>query len=209
MIRTVAIAGLAALAATLATTCSFDRRSGQFRCDEGQSCGTGRVCQAGWCVEMIAGDAGSDPDADPAIDASFVCPSECTSCEGESCLIDCSVTGSCAIEVMCPTGLACNVTCGASACAGGIDCSQAADCVIQCPFNQSCSGPILCGTGSCDVQCGGPDSCTGGIDCSNACACDTACDGAGSCTTAPQCTDPTKCHSGIDCSSATGNCDSC
>jgi hypothetical protein len=199
--------------AVLAVGCSFDRRSGAFRCDSGEACGPERVCQDGWCVSTSQplADGGGDGDGDGDAggpDGAFACPADCTRCDGDLCVMDCSVSGSCATEVVCPAGVRCKVECGTASCGAGIDCSAAASCRIECPNDQACAGLITCGPGFCRVECGGLDSCTGGIDCSGSCACDTFCTGAGSCAVAPSCTKP-MCTSGVDCTSVMGQCNEC
>lgn len=204
------IFAVALLAAALAAGCSFDRRSSQFRCDEGQSCGDGRVCEAGWCVEPVGGQQdGGGGGGDAGIDAPFVCPAECTSCIDDLCVINCTTAGACPELVVCPAGVRCKVECGDSACGAGIDCSAAQSCRIECPANQACAGPITCSPGFCRIECDGADSCTGGLDCSSSCACDTFCTGTGSCTTPPTCPNPDRCVNGIDCTSVMGQCNSC
>lgn len=207
MIRAALIA-LAAYAFVSIGSCSIDTRSDAFRCDNG-ACPTGRVCESGWCVSTGAPDA-------PVIDSSmlpdgFVCPSECSSCSGDTCIISCTTAGACTSPVVCPTGMPCMVDCaGDNACAGGIDCTKASSCQISCGGNLSCAGATACGTGACNVSCGGPSSCKGAIACSQSCKCDTSCGGAGSCGTAPSCPAPlSQCRTGKICTSAPNSCHSC
>ena len=202
---------LVVLLAGVTAGCSFDRRTGAFRCDNGEPCGDGRVCENGWCVlaNQPGGDGGDGSGNNDAsgIDGAFVCPQSCTRCEGDLCVIDCNTGGACATEVVCPAGIRCKVECGASACVAGIDCSAAQSCRIECTGQDACAGPITCSPGFCRLECGGSNSCVGGIDCSDSCACETLCTGSGACTPPPTC--PTGCTSGQGECIINGQCNQC
>lgn len=206
--------------------CSFDSRSGAFACPMGNECEVGRVCSDGWCVsEATDIDASNLPtpdaplipiDADLTLDADLSdagppdadnCPSECTSCVGGICLIDCDGANDCAGVVVCPAGVECRVSCaGADSCAAGIDCSAASACRITCSGGTSCAAGVLCGTGLCSIECSDLTSCAGPLDCSNSCQCDTSC--AGTCGT-NMCPGTAACTSGGTCTSNPGPCNTC
>ena len=209
--RALAVAGVAAV---IAASCSIDTRSGAFRCDNG-TCPSGRVCQAGWCVST--GTPDTPPGTpDSSIDGAghpdaFTCPSACSSCNGTTCIIDCTTDGSCTSQIVCPPGIPCMVDCaGVGACAGGVQCTESSSCSVSCGGSTSCAGAIDCGAGKCSVSCGGPNSCAGVIDCATSCRCDTSCGGTGSCKQTPLCPAPTsQCRSGKICTSAPSACHSC
>jgi hypothetical protein len=205
------LALIAAIGGLLISGCSFDRRTSAFRCDQGEPCGDGRVCQAGWCVEV--GGPGSDadvPGGDGGPDAAFVCPAACSRCDLDTCVMNCDADGSCPDLVVCPVGVKCKVECGgASSCAAGVDCSDAASCVIECSNNLACAGPISCGDFRCRVECDGADSCGGGIDCTDACQCDVLCGGTGSCVMPAMCPFAGQCAPSPECTSIQGNCNEC
>ena len=156
-----------------ASACSFNNRSGAYECSSANTCDdSARVCEDGWCV--LPGTA-SDAAGNPAVDA-LVCPSECTRCEGNRCIIDCSETDDCEAVVTCPAGIACEVECdGVDSCAGGIDCSQATECILSCGGIDSCAQSVTCGAGACDIACTGIDSCAAGLDCRESCDCRSIC----------------------------------
>jgi hypothetical protein len=185
--------------------CGFERRSPQFTCTSPDDCSDGRVCREGFCVQN--GDAGAPGDGAPG-DA-FVCPAICTSCDQGTCVIDCNGSSACGQQVVCPVGMACRVSCGASACGNGIDCSGATSCTISCNQSSSCGSALVCGSGPCAIQCDGQSSCAGHIDCSSSCKCDTACSGAGSCPFQSTCPGPAACREGNACTSAPGACHGC
>lgn len=183
----------------MASSCGFTKRSDEFKCDTTDECAPDRVCHDNWCVlpETI-GDANLSIDATPdaplsPADAQVTdatpCPSECTSCQNDLCLIVCDQANDCFVDVICPADMRCQVTCsGASACAGVIDCTMATDCDITCSNSFTCLGKVRCGTGGpCTVTCSGADSCAEGIDCRNSCVCTTDCSGTNSCGRNPNC----------------------
>ncbi len=206
----------AALAALTLAACGIDARSPLYRCEGPSDCASGRVCRDGWCV--VAGDenpidAGITP---PPPDAAVVgepdaasCPAPCTSCDQDTCTVDCSVGGSCPDLVVCPPDLACIVVCaGTDSCGAGVDCSAASSCDIGCTARDACSGAVVCGAGPCEVDCSQRQACTGGVDCSDSCSCETRCSGFMSCHVQPQC--PFFfCSDGFDCSAVGPGCDQC
>lgn len=202
--------GLGLCALMLLAACSFDRRSGAFECSDTEPCtDPGRVCENGWCV--IPGSGGIDGTVS-TIDAmstgvdAFVCPAECSRCEGALCVIECAGSGDCAEGVQCPTGVACRVDCsGDNSCAGGVECLSP-DCDINCSGINACATQIECGTGRCDVNCSGVGSCAAGLDCSDACECVSVCpNGCG-----PNlCLPANPCESGGLCQNSAGACRNC
>ncbi|HSK02776.1 MAG TPA: hypothetical protein VK932_16105 [Kofleriaceae bacterium] len=202
--------GLASLAvATAASSCSINRRSGQYECEVTADCDPGRTCSDGLCVT-----AGGGPDAPPADgpkrDAPpSACPSQCTQCEGKTCIIDCAAPGAnCGAQVVCPPGFACDVRCSLQgSCRAGVLCTGATSCTVQCTGRGSCRG-VLCGAGPCNVDCSGMSSCET-VSCGPSCACDVKCAAFnGSCLNV-QCNN-IACDTGRGCSSTQFPvCDSC
>jgi hypothetical protein len=158
----------------LSAACSFNSRSGAFECSDTSPCSdSNRVCSDGWCV--ISGAGTPDGPVGAAADA-FVCPSECTRCESEVCVIECAATNSCPATVLCPAGVACRVQCnGVDSCANGIDCTMATECQLNCGGVDSCAEKLDCGAGLCDINCSGIDSCAAGLNCSDSCDCNASC----------------------------------
>lgn len=113
-------------------------------------------------VSMTSPDA-AIADREPA---PVACASECPgSCAGELCVIDCSMSNSCQLEVRCPAGLTCAITCGNGAC-DRIRCEDGATCDIACVGNRSCQGEIECeGDCTCSLACTGNNSCSADDDC--------------------------------------------
>lgn len=207
----IAIAAAAVVAAIIAGPgCGIDPRSTDYQCDQG-ACEGGRTCIDGWCVLEDDRDAAS---SDGGIDAVGVdagpCPSVCTSCVANTCLIRCAGTNSCAQRILCPPGMACEVDCaGEGSCRNGVWCQDAIDCKIDCDGDGSCGGSMRCGDAACDVTCGGTASCAQGIDCHLSCACDTecaptACGGDGN-----DCPGPAACMALDECTSTPNGCDTC
>lgn len=163
-----------AVAAAVAS-CSINRRSGQFECEDTEDCEPGRVCSEGLCVSTsVPPDATAKKDA-ALPDAASACPPQCTQClDSKVCLINCaapSPTANCNNPIVCPAGFNCDIRCNVgNACRAGINCTSAASCTISCSGQGSCQG-VVCGPGRCNVNCTGQGSCTN-VNCSTSCACD-------------------------------------
>jgi hypothetical protein len=190
--------------------CSFENRSTSYECPTGNECESGRVCSQGWCVVADAVDidaAPGQPDGLPP-DA-FVCPADCSSCQGNTCIITCDGVDACPEVVVCPAGVACRVSCGGSnSCSGGVDCSLGSACNIECSGPGSCPLLTTCGDGVCNLSCDGLDSCGGGLDCSNSCQCDSSCPNGGTCND-HACPGANPCTKADGCSSNSGACKLC
>lgn len=206
-------------------SCSIKHQSEQFECESNADCvelGDGRVCSGGLCVvpggNMPKDAAVGDGRPDTPVDAPpFVCPPQCTSCNGEKkeCIVDCANDPdpmTCAQTIKCPPGFACNIKCNvASACRMGVDCTQGTACKVDCTSFGTCRN-VQCGPGACDVTCSGSQSCggatTNGVSCNNSCACDVTCQQGSNCFNIT-CTAP-QCDIAFDgCSSEPAGCDTC
>jgi hypothetical protein len=182
--------------------CSVDRRSdGYARCTNPAQCPSG-MCDRGWCVPIMGGDA---PDAQPGqpIDAAPQpnCPEVCSACNGGTCVIACNEDGACPDLVTCPVGWPCEVECqGDQSCGDGVSCTDATSCDVSCDGVGACGGGVTCGPGPCEVECRGFGACQT-IDCSQSCACDTDCANGAAC--ALSCPDHTDmCQRNAECTSA-------
>ncbi|HTE54305.1 MAG TPA: hypothetical protein VK698_25795 [Kofleriaceae bacterium] len=151
-------------------------------------------------ASVLLADAG-------AITCDDVCPGRCTA--SGRCVIRCPADG-CTGQVVCPVGLACEVSCtGPRACESGVDCSGASECEVACTGDATCSAGVDCpAAGSCEVTCTGQDSCTGPIDCAGDGSCAIGCSGTGSCAGGAacgsgacslHCTGEDSCTGPIDC----------
>jgi hypothetical protein len=160
----IAFAGLVTVSSP---SCSVQRRSSSYACDNTRDCEAGRVCTRGFCVDRTA----------PAPDE---CPTECTVCDldDQTCEIDCSTGAPCPL-VTCPPGFSCTILCDAPQGCGMIDCTAGADCDITCTGPGACPR-IECGTEPCDVDCEGQGAC-GFLDCADSCRCDQSCREPGAC----------------------------
>lgn len=160
------------LAATLAA-CSVKHRSDDFVCERNADCSNGRNCVDGSCVYQGTGngvDAGTIPGDGQA------CPSQCTSCDGNThtCTIDCAANGAvCDQKLTCPAGWNCDVRCNRTATCSNVSCGDASSCKIACNGTASCAS-VACGSGPCNVICNGSSSCVD-VACNDSCACDVAC----------------------------------
>jgi hypothetical protein len=196
-------AALAALAAVATPSCSVNRRSSGYACDNNSDCDVGRLCSRGYCIER------GGPEPVPG-----GCPSGCTTCdlEEQTCDIDCSEGTRCTIA-QCPPGFDCTIRCMAPGGCTLIDCSAAASCEITCSGVLACQN-ITCGPGACDVDCIGTGAC-GLLDCRSSCRCDQFCRSPTSCassscpiTQTEVCTEDGE--DGTPCDSSTGSdCDQC
>jgi len=109
-------------------------------------------------------DAGAAPTIPTVGDDS--CGAQCALngglCSGGVCFFDCQAPGSCASrQVICPTGVPCDVTCGDRACTSNVLCPASSVCNINCVGERSCGAELIC-EGTCNVICSGVSSCPGG-----------------------------------------------
>jgi len=113
----------------------------------------------------VAPDAGAGAPPIPSVgDGS--CGAQCARngglCSNGTCFFDCQATGSCASkQVICPSGVPCDVTCGDRACTSNVLCSVNSTCNIRCVGERSCGAELIC-EGQCHVTCSGLNSCPGG-----------------------------------------------
>lgn len=183
--------------AGLISACSVNRASVAVECNADQTCDDPmRQCIEGWCVPPQMPDASDVPDG--TFDAEIPCPTECTSCTGSLCTIDCALTD-CTGEVTCPPDRNCRIQCGQDDCNVGVDCSAALSCDLECR-DESCRAPVTCpADGRCDVNCVDNPSCDGmTLDCSNSCACKTTCMHPQSCAGAGFSCPFVNCQAGVD-----------
>jgi len=175
--------GLVALMVTT-NSCSVTHRSGDYACTTTNECSTGRTCVGGFCIIPGAIDAPGSNQIDAKVfhDApTGNCPQECTSCNGSTCIVDCSVNPTaCQTMITCPAGYQCDVRCNTDmSCRAGVQCANNESCTVTCSGAGSCRG-VACSNGACDVQCTGTNSCSR-VNCGNSCKCDIACSGTLSC----------------------------
>lgn len=193
----------------IALSCSIEKRSDGFACDDDRDCPQGRECDDGFCVGGPIDGGPDQPDAGTPPDALF-CPSQCTSCKQETmqCQVDCAVSpATCNSPIVCPEGWSCNIVCSPSnACRAGIDCRAGKACTVDCAGTSTCRN-VLCGEGPCDVTCSGFDSCRG-IQCGDSCACDVECQDPARCE-AVFCTSQLCGRFGGGCSSQNPGCNTC
>ena len=211
-----AIAWFTVLALFIVISCSVNHRSGDYACTKQSDCASPRICDpGGFCIVPdgvpIDGPPGvtdaKHPDGKLAVDASQICPAQCTSCDTtqHTCKIECgSANNNCVNEVVCPLGYNCTIGCNApNSCRNGVVCTDATQCTIQCGGSNSCRN-IQCGDGPCQVTCSGTSSCHN-VDCANSCGCDVTCTG-------PVGTGGPTCQgvicTALSCSSGPGGCSS-
>ncbi|HEY3806883.1 MAG TPA: hypothetical protein VGL61_29975 [Kofleriaceae bacterium] len=198
----------AAFALCVLAACTVDRRSAALACTDSSSCGGGRACVDGYCVE----------------DGSGACPSGCASCDTTQTPPVCIATNP-GGNFTCPSGLACQLTCSTSNGCTNVTCASGSTCTIACTAGDACHSITCNGTscqitctaanachsigcgggdnGSCDVMCDGTDACNS-VSCDSACACDVSCpDGCGNVSC------PSGCDQGSGCSSSISGCNSC
>jgi hypothetical protein len=105
----------------------------EYAQDPADECGSQLCNGAGSC------DCGLQPTPPGG-----ACPMPCTSCNGSTCLIDCSVGGACSgATITCPVGFDCDIKCN-----GNTTCKNK---TVQCPADYACNVECNCGGG--DVQC--------------------------------------------------------
>lgn len=190
-----AAAGLAALATP---SCFVHRVTDDFACGSSSECGSGRVCEQGYCVDGAT---------------TVICPSPCQSCDldAKTCRIDCTSGRPCG-NVHCPAGYDCTIRCTNSGACGDVDCAQAHGCDVDCSGSSAC-GNLNCGTGACAVRCSGALACPS-VDCAASCKCDVTCNNTAlSCPvmSCPMALGPCtqQGSSGAPCSSDPPGCDVC
>ena len=121
----------------LVSACSFETRSSDFECAGVGDCPEGRECAEGFCIVVE--------------DIPVECPAGCDSCDGDTCVIDCSAPGACAEQVLCPGTLRCRVECtGSDSCSAGVVCGSACGCDVLCDGTGSCSGQAECTRPQCE-----------------------------------------------------------
>lgn len=195
---------LAASIIGIASSCQVEHRSQEFACVNQADCTDGRVCTDGFCVR---GDKNNGEDA--GIDASTDCDPACTSCDENTCFIECGAGKDCADLVICPTDKKCVIHCtGEDACDKGIECESPFGCEIRCTGIRSCNRQITCLGGPCDIECIGSNACPR-IDCSAACSCDTDCNGSCGGFIGPDCPGTCREPETRDCTSLNDGCDLC
>lgn len=193
-------------------------------CSEPTDCSGDQICRDGWCTGTAADVCdvpASGPDSGTPIDAasdgappdSALCALGCTNgtCDPAGvCVIDCSVTGSCATsDVKCPPNVPCRVVCGDGACLKKIICGLATSCEVQCAGANSCGDEIQCNNVPCEITCSGASSCDRRVKCGMSCSCDVQCTGTGSCGEVSECPMAAACALGRGCSSLISGCETC
>ncbi len=157
--------------------------SGTLACDAACAFDT-TLCDVGAC--------GVDP-----MPTAGVCPPACTTCDQDTCQIECTAGSDCPGGVVtCPPGWNCHISCaGPDACASstlecpdlygcavdcaGVDacyqmvmnCSETGACSLTCDYRLAdvCFGAtLMCGQDACSGQCNGTDLV---IDCGDSCEC--------------------------------------
>jgi len=120
-------------------------------------------------------DAALTFDAGPMctpVTPSGACPTGCSRCEGQTCIIDCDYPYACGLVMApCPAGWGCTVICsGPGACAApfSMKCSDG-PCLLQCGVSTCLGASIDCGTGACEVRCEGGSK--PAVACGSACSC--------------------------------------
>ena len=136
----------------------------------------------------VAADAGGAPPIPSVGDGS--CGDQCAHngglCSDGTCFFDCQAKGSCAKQqVICPTGVPCDVTCGDGACTQNVLCNKDSTCNVHCAGERSCASELIC-EGECHVTCSGLNSCPGGTG-GSVKLLDLKCTGRQSCGSTVQC----------------------
>ena len=192
------------------------------QCSAATDCTGGQACRGGWCVKsgiecdhegnpvmVDAAPVAPSPDADNT--AVLLCQQGCTkgTCDAQGvCVIDCSGTGKCLMDVTCPANLPCRVVCGNGSCMHHVFCSTTTSCEVQCNGTNACGDEIQCPPDHpCDVTCSGTGSCKRRTRCAESCSCDVTCSGPMSCPEPSEC--PMGCNVGNGCSSLPTSCNRC
>ena len=192
------------LAIVAVSSCSINHRSGQYECTVTADCDPGRTCSGGLCVGTVDAPGKRDggvPDAN-------LCPSQCTSCAGNTCTIDCAAGAICQNAVVtCPPGWNCAVRCNTqNSCRSGVMCQGTLSCDVQCSGQSSCRA-VNCGATKCTVGCTGQRSCES-VNCNNSCACDVTCSlGINACANVV--CNKLVCDTGLGCTSTNFSCNTC
>ncbi len=157
-------------------------------------------------VADAAADGAADAPA-PTMDGAPGCPAVCNGgCASDTCHITDPT-----VAVVCPAGLACEITCALDrACDVNLDCGDATSCHIRCSGARSCAQELHCGAGPCDIDCLSDRTC-GKVFCGANSSCDVLCGafqscgwtvycGAGACNVT--CPGDSSCFGGVDCQNA-------
>jgi hypothetical protein len=131
------------------------------KCADGKACLSHADCAGGRCSEsQTCRSCGLR-----LISTEAACPSECTSCAGGTCYIECDGNNSCKKAMTkCPKGLACVVACsGEGACEGSqVTCPGEFPCDVECTGKRACKDVSLrCASGPCTLQCNAERTCEG------------------------------------------------
>lgn len=119
------------------------------------------------CASCLSSPEGSSGGDELEVDAAASCPQptdapgggcppECTTCDGATCVIECSGVG-CGI-VECPADFDCQVSCvGKDRCVGArVSCPPEYGCSLLCSGEDACENlTLLCGEGPCEIACVG------------------------------------------------------
>ena len=189
-------------------------RNCSIQCASADQCIGTQVCLEGYCADANVSrcDEGEAVILDASMnDAPDLCNQGCSNgtCVAGVCTIDCSASGSCPNDVICPANIPCHVICGDSACGHKVNCTMAASCEVDCVGDNACGDEIQCPSDrSCDVTCSGESSCLKRVKCASSCACDVTCSGSDSCAEVSECPSD-LCDVGNGCSSQPATCDAC
>ena len=162
-----ALAGVAIAASVSLWSCTIDRPSDNLKCIGQADCGTGRICQGGYCIiGMLPVDARE-------LDAA-VCPTTCNGgCDFGT--TTCTITGT-GTSVVCPADWNCVITCPSANSCGAVNCGMGASCKVNCASADACAA-VSCVTNNCDVTCTGVNAC-GNVSCTSG-NCTQSCTGGG------------------------------
>jgi hypothetical protein len=158
-----------------------------------QSAGASDLAQPDLSNIPYGTDAAVMPDQKSVPDL-LLCPAACTSCSGNTCVVDCSDSKcSSGTSLLCPTGWSCRIDCtGTGACRNGaVSCSG--NCEIVCSGTAACEyGGVSCSGAACKVTCDGTDACDNGVRC-NALVCSVSCSGTAACEDRGVCCNGASC----------------
>lgn len=129
------------------------------------------------------------------------CPTVCSACDGDRCVIRCSGPSSCgARRIDCPPGMKCRVECSGISSCGGLElrCPETGACELLCSATSTCGNvQVRCPTSApCSVACGGLSSCNGGQVQCGAGACTATCGALGAKLSKVDCGPSCKCTNG-------------
>ena len=219
-----------------AKTCTFDAKSSEFACDDGNFCTSGDHCDGEGacvsggqtiCVNTSCGTGSCDSGLGACILANSPTASACS--DGDPCTIadSCDGNGTCmpGTSVSCP-GDVCNVGlcdsstggCGVKPLGSEIPCDDGQKCTVgdHCSGYGSCTGgtwDVSCGCNQ-DAQCNDGNACTvdscdgGSATCKFVIQNGSVCEDGDVCTTYSSCNSDGACVASafFDCSSADGIC---